>query len=131
MQETKSNPTVLVMMATYNGASYLQEQVDSALGQKDVEVTLRICDDRSTDGTFALCERIAQNDPRVVPTQNEKNLGVGLNFMQMVYDDASLGYDYYAFCDQDDIWLPTSSQRPSRGSAKPRRPRSRRSTTPM
>ena len=106
MQDTKHNPTVLVMMATYNGADYLQEQIDSVLGQQDVEVTLRICDDRSTDDTFALCERIAQNDPRVVPTQNEENLGVGLNFMQMVYDDANLGYDYYAFCDQDDIWLP-------------------------
>lgn len=108
---TSTVPTVLVMMATYNGSKYLREQIDSVLAQNDVDVTLRICDDQSPDNTYEICQEYAANDSRVIATRNEKNLGVGWNFMQMVYDDESLGYDYYAFCDQDDIWLPDKLSR--------------------
>lgn len=104
-------PSVLVMMATYNGSKYLREQIDSVLGQVNVDVTLRICDDQSPDNTFEICQEYAAMDSRVIATKNEKNLGVGWNFMQMVFDDESLGYDYYAFCDQDDIWLPDKLSR--------------------
>lgn len=99
------------MMATYNGEMYLREQMDSVLAQEGVDVTLRICDDRSSDGTFAICEECAATHPNVILTQNEANLGVGKNFMQMVYEDDAVGYDYYAFSDQDDVWLPEKLER--------------------
>ncbi|MBR2683940.1 MAG: glycosyltransferase [Atopobiaceae bacterium] len=105
-EQPRRRPTVLVMMATYNGAAYVREQIESVLTQHEVDVTLRICDDQSPDDTFAICQEYEAKDPRVHATRNEQNLGVGENFMQMVYDDGSRGYDYYAFCDQDDIWLP-------------------------
>lgn len=108
---TSQTPTVLVMMATYNGSKYLREQIESVLAQEDVSVTLCISDDQSSDSTFELCQEYATNDSRVRATRNEKNLGVGQNFMHMVYDDDNLGYDYYAFCDQDDIWLPEKLSR--------------------
>lgn len=96
---------MLVMMATYNGAAHVTEQVESILAQDGVDITLRICDDRSTDKTFDVCQRIAKQDARIRPTRNEANVGVGLNFMQMVYEADSDDYDYYAFSDQDDVWL--------------------------
>lgn len=99
-------PKVYVMMATYNGEKYLREQIDSILAQEDVEVTLRICDDCSSDSTFEICNEYQQKDNRVIATQNAKGLGVGLNFMQMVYEINAADYDYFAFSDQDDYWLP-------------------------
>ena len=94
------------MMATYNGEKYLQEQIDSILTQEDVDVTIRVCDDISTDGTFEILSEYSRSDARVASTRNNERLGVGLNFMQMVYEVEAGQYDYYAFSDQDDVWLP-------------------------
>lgn len=47
-------PRVFVMMATYNGERFLGEQIDSILAQQGLSVTLRKCDDVSTDGTFQI-----------------------------------------------------------------------------
>lgn len=105
-QETgSSKPKVLVMMASYRGGKWIKEQLDSILAQSDVDVTVRICDDQSPDDTFSICQGYAERFSNVVVTQNEHNLGVAENFMQMVYDPANRGYDYYAFSDQDDIWI--------------------------
>lgn len=93
-------------MATYNGSQYLVEQVRSILAQQDVEVVLRVCDDRSTDNTYALLQELADKDPRMIVSQNQDNVGVAQNFMQMVFEPGGAGFDYYAFADQDDIWLP-------------------------
>ena len=99
-------PRVLVMMATYNGEQHLSEQIDSILAQEDVELTLRVCDDRSTDSTFSILQDYAKANNNLVVSQNDSNVGVGMNFMQMVYEESARDYDYYAFSDQDDIWLP-------------------------
>lgn len=99
-------PRVLVMMATCNGERYLSEQVDSILGQRDVIVTLRVCDDCSDDGTYGILSGYARNHSNVCASQNEHRLGIGLNFMQMVYEASPDEYDFYAFSDQDDVWLP-------------------------
>jgi rhamnosyltransferase len=48
----KINIRVAVLMATYNGEVWLQEQIDSILEQKDVDVTLFVSDDSSADGTY-------------------------------------------------------------------------------
>lgn len=94
------------MMATYNGQDFLMDQIQSILKQKNVDVTLRICDDCSTDGTFKLEQDLAAKYPNIIPTQNQKNLGVSDNFLQMLFEAEADGYDYYAFSDQDDVWLP-------------------------
>lgn len=93
-------------MATYNGEKYLAEQIDSILAQQDVDVTLRICDDCSTDSTFEIDQEYQKRDKRVIATQNPKGLGVGLNFMQMIYEVDASKYGIFAFSDQDDVWLP-------------------------
>lgn len=45
---------ILVLMSTYNGEKYLKEQIDSILAQKNVEVTIQVRDDGSTDGTIRM-----------------------------------------------------------------------------
>ena len=42
---------VLVLMATYNGAQYLDEQIQSLIDQKNVELEILVRDDGSTDNT--------------------------------------------------------------------------------
>ena len=98
------------MMATYNGEKWLSEQIDSILKQRGVDVTLQICDDRSTDGTFQVADAYQQEFDNIIATQNAENLGVGKNFMQMVYEVNAEDYDYFAFSDQDDVWLPEKLQ---------------------
>lgn len=99
-------PRVLVMMATYNGERYLREQIESILVQEDVNVTLRICDDCSTDATMQIANEYAASFSNVIVSKNTHNVGVSENFMQMLYEDGAEHYDYYAFADQDDLWLP-------------------------
>ncbi len=99
-------PRVLVMMATYNGEKYVAEQIDSILAQENVDVTLVIRDDGSTDGTAAICEQYAREHSNIDFAVNERNKGCALNFMDMVYAANAEAYDYFAFADQDDYWLP-------------------------
>lgn len=99
-------PRVLVMMATYNGAQYISEQIESILSQIDVEVTLMICDDQSLDETARICESYSLEHENVSFSINKSNKGVAWNFMQMVCEANSERFDYFAFSDQDDYWLP-------------------------
>lgn len=99
-------PRVLVMMASYNGELYISEQIESILAQHDVEVFLQISDDGSSDNTCEICESYAAKYPRVNFRKNSQNKGYSNNFMDMVYDANASEYDYFAFSDQDDFWLP-------------------------
>lgn len=94
---------VSIAMATYNGAKYLKEQIESILDQSIEDFELVICDDCSTDNTWAILENYSKKDNRIVLYRNEKNLGFKGNF------EKAMGLckgDYIALCDQDDIWMP-------------------------
>lgn len=104
--EIAQKPSVLVMMATYNGEKYVAEQVDSILAQDGVDVMLLISDDGSCDSTPQICARYVQNTPNVHFSVNKSNKGVAKNFMDMLYDSDAKSFDYFAFSDQDDYWMP-------------------------
>ena len=97
-------PTAAVLMSTYNGERFLAEQIQSVLDQEGIAVELYIRDDGSRDGTIEIVRRFAARHPNVHLTAG-KNVGVGLSFLDLLYSTPG-DYDYYAFCDQDDIWLP-------------------------
>lgn len=101
-----SRPRVLVIMATYNGERYLREQIDSVLSQDEVDLSLLISDDCSSDGTLDIAREYEAIDKRVGVVSHEHNVGVGLNFMKPLYDADIEKLDYIAFSDQDDVWLP-------------------------
>jgi glycosyltransferase involved in cell wall biosynthesis len=100
----QSQPHVAVLMATYNGANYLSAQIESVLGQRDVRVSLIIRDDRSSDGTQDIAEQFERKYPDNVRLVRDGNLrcGVTRNFFSLL--SQPLDADYYAFCDQDDVW---------------------------
>lgn len=93
---------ILVLMSTYNGEKYLQQQIDSILAQQNVDVHLLIRDDGSTDQTIEILRRNALDNRIEWYTGN--NLGPAQSFIDLIMHAPE--YDYYAFSDQDDYWLP-------------------------
>jgi glycosyltransferase involved in cell wall biosynthesis len=90
-----------VVMCTYNGAAFVEAQVQSILAQQYPFEELVIVDDASTDGCYALLQQLASTDTRIKLYQNPTNIGYNANFEKAVR--LSVG-DYIAFADQDDIW---------------------------
>lgn len=104
----RERPTVLVMMSSYNGSRYIEQQIDSILAQEgDFALFLHVRDDGSSDGTQEILERYAAEHANVSWEQGE-NLGSTLSFMNLLYHAGD--YDYYAFSDQDDVWLSDKIQ---------------------
>lgn len=101
--------TIAVVMSTYNGERYVAEQVESILGQEDVEVHLIVRDDGSTDGTVRAL-RVYQAKGLLELVTGE-NLGVTGSFLELVRMAAERGYDYCALSDQDDVWHPDKLSR--------------------
>ena len=74
--------TVNIVMATYNGEKYIKEQIESILGASYTDWSLFIFDDRSTDSTMKIVKSFEEKYPeRIQVYQNERNLGVTLNFL--------------------------------------------------
>ncbi len=106
-EENLSMKTCLVLMCTYNGETYLREQIDSVLAQQGVDVYIKVADDRSSDGTVSILEEYAKKYPeRFSFAVNEVNKRFTYNFLDLFFSAKDDAYDYYAFCDQDDVWLP-------------------------
>lgn len=98
-------PNVAVLMSTYNGEKYIKEQLDSIFAQVNVNVLLFVRDDGSNDNTVSIIEEYSNRYPIEILYDNV-NVGPGESFMRLIYKYANLSkVDYYAFADQDDIWL--------------------------
>lgn len=95
---------ISVVMATYNGALYIEEQLASILAQTLTPTEIIICDDLSTDSTVSILERLAKQDVSIKYFVNEQRLGVIENFKKAVSLTSGIGY--IALADQDDIWMP-------------------------
>lgn len=101
----KNNPSVAVLMATYNGKQWLSEQVGSILHQVGVDLMLFVSDDHSIDGTLEYLEQMSKSDSRIVLLPKVGRMGsAGKNFYRLVCDVNISSFDYVAFADQDDIW---------------------------
>ncbi len=105
---------VLILMATYNGAKYLAQQMDSILAQSMPDWRLLVRDDGSTDGTVAMLEEYRARDGRIQLLQNKDGeRGAFVNFHELIRIAKASDevYPYYAFSDQDDVWLPNKLER--------------------
>jgi len=96
--------SIVVLMSLYNGAKYLEEQIDSILKQENVNLTLVIRNDGSKDNSNEIISKYLEkyNNIKLI---DEENIGLARSFMKLLYS-AKLDYDYYCFADQDDVWLP-------------------------
>ena len=90
-----------MLVSTYNGEKYLSQQLDSILGQQNVDVSILVRDDGSKDDTIAMLEDYTTRYSNVSFYQGE-NAGPCMSFFDLLKH--ADGYDYYAFCDQDDVW---------------------------
>jgi hypothetical protein len=96
-------------MATYNGARFLREQLDSFVAQTRPPHELVVGDDSSTDDTIAILEDFACTAPFPVRIyRNPKNLGFADNFLQTA---ERCDGDWIALSDQDDVWYPEKIER--------------------
>lgn len=104
----EKNPLVSVVMSTFNGEKYLDEQMETIVGQTYTNLEIVVCDDCSTDNTRAMLKKWAEKDNRIKLTLNEKNLGFDANFMQ----GCRLAQgELIAIADQDDIWKKEKIER--------------------
>lgn len=93
-------------MGTYNGEKYIREQLDSIAAQTHANWRLVISDDGSTDRTLEIARQWAAEVGRErVEFRSGASKGFAQNFLSMACDP-SLVADFYAFCDQDDVWMP-------------------------
>ena len=94
---------VCVLLSTYNGEKYLQEQLDSLYVQEGVEVTILARDDGSSDETVEILKRNAALHNNLSWYTGE-NVRPAKSFLDLIKESSKQHYDYYAFCDQDDRW---------------------------
>lgn len=99
---TNGTPTVCVLLSAYNGADYIKEQIESILSQRGVCIQLIVRDDGSTDNTRDIVNSYANSHYNVKLCFGQ-NLGFANSFMDLLYNAPDA--DYYAFSDQDDVWL--------------------------
>jgi glycosyltransferase involved in cell wall biosynthesis len=73
-----------IVMCTYNGAAFVEAQVQSILAQTYPFEELVIVDDASTDQTYALLQQLATADARIKLFQNPTNIGYNANFEKAI-----------------------------------------------
>ena len=96
---------IAVLLASYNGVKYIKEQVDSILNQKEVDVTIFISDDLSTDKTIEYLQDIYKDFKNIVYLPSGLKFGgAGKNFFRLIKDVDLSSFDFISFVDQDDIW---------------------------
>ena len=90
-----------VLMSTYNGEKYLKEQIDSIMNQRgDFEVRLYVRDDGSIDATHKILEEYSKQNK--LTWYKGENIKPARSFWKLL--SLCEKADYYAFCDQDDVW---------------------------
>lgn len=97
------SPKISVVLTSFNGAQFIEQQLNSILEQTLLPEEIIVCDDGSTDGTIQIIQTFASKHS-IKLILNPSQLGVVENFKQA----AALANPshYIALCDQDDIWLP-------------------------
>ena len=96
---------IAVLLASYNGVKYIKEQVDSILNKKEVDVTIFISDDLSTDKTIEYLQDIYKDFKNIAYLPSGSKFGgAGKNFFRLIRDVDFSSFDFISFVDQDDIW---------------------------
>ena len=104
--EVLSKPNVLVLLATYNGVIWLEEQLNSIFDQSDVCVKILVSDDQSDDESPQFLSNFIKSNPNIeMILDNDRSGSAGQNFFQLIRNCDYKDFDYIAFSDQDDVWL--------------------------
>lgn len=92
-----------ILMATYNGEKYIEEQIQSILNQTYTDFKLIIHDDGSNDSTVHIIRKYAEQFPDKIQFIDDgiKTGGAKNNFFHLLKFSKA---EYIMFADQDDIW---------------------------
>lgn len=92
---------VSIVMCTYNGEEFVEQQVFSLINQTYPLHEIIIVDDGSTDNTVTVVEKLVKENPAISLYKNETNLGYNKNYEKAL--NLATG-DIIAISDQDDVW---------------------------
>jgi glycosyltransferase involved in cell wall biosynthesis len=108
---TRAVPLVTILLATRNGAAFLEEQLASLLSQTHKNWRLRVSDDGSCDTTLRILETFQDKIgvDRLTICQGP-NRGATANFLSLL-EGTGTQDGCLAFCDQDDVWLSEKLER--------------------
>ena len=97
------NPTVAILLCTYQGQKFIQEQLDSFANQTFTNWKLYVSDDHSSDNTVKIINqfKIKTNDRRIIYAGPQN--GFAAHFFSLT-DHTNIKADFYAWSDQDDVW---------------------------
>ena len=109
------SPPITVLMATCNGATYLEPQLRSITIQSRPPTLMIISDDGSTDETQNILARFINTAPFPVTAITGPQKGVAQNMLAL---QALAPQGYVAFADQDDVWIPDKLSRAVEALAK-------------
>nr|WP_314044716.1 glycosyltransferase family 2 protein [uncultured Leptotrichia sp.] len=99
----KQEKKIEILLATYNGEKYLNEQIDSIINQTYTNWKLLIRDDGSEDRTLEILKEYEKRDERIsILRDNKGNLGFVKNFEELLKNSSE---EFIMFSDQDDYWL--------------------------
>lgn len=95
---------VQVLMSTYNGEKYIEEQIQSLINNQkdDIQLNLMIRDDGSSDNTIPIIKNIQKKNQMLIELIEDINVGVTKSFLKLI--EMAPEADLYFFCDQDDVW---------------------------
>lgn len=97
-----------ILMATYNGAAFIRQQISSIKTQTFTDWVLRVHDDGSSDRTVEIIREMAADDARIELLDDGLTFhSPAMNFMHLLKHSEA---DYIIFSDQDDIWLENKLQ---------------------
>ena len=102
LQVIEGAPSIDVLLATYNGAEFLPELLDSLIAQTNVNISLIVSDDGSTDQTLEIIQRYSSHFLEFKLVTGPKK-GPAKNFFSLLKLSTN---EYAALADQDDIWDP-------------------------
>ncbi len=95
---------VKVLLSTYNGEPFLEELLNSLFEQRNVEVSLLVRDDGSSDNTLQILKQFREQANIEMQMIKGNNIGYLKSFWELI--NLASDADYYALCDQDDFWCP-------------------------
>lgn len=99
------SPHTTVLLASYNGAQYIKEQLRSILEQQNAKFDVIVSDDNSTDNTKAIVnEFVDQKEPVRFYTNQSGSHGHKSNFNAACCKGIETQSQYFCFSDQDDVW---------------------------
>lgn len=102
----KNKELVTVVMATFNGEEYLEQQIISIVSQSRLPDEIIFVDDCSQDNTIEIINKLIETFPKTILVKKifrKKNVGYIKNFIDGIFQATG---ELVFTCDQDDVWLP-------------------------